>query len=213
MNTRANISRCKSMSSRCAGSNGCASTPARRRPSKTAVPDRSEISRSADFPPSSTATLPSLRTRSVSKDAVTPIPSARYCRCAVPTSCTLSDDAHLALQHHAELLPHPLLNSADQRFDIRRFRVPRVDDEVGMLTRDHRAADDEAFEPARLDQTRSVIARRVAKHRTGVGLVQRLRGDAPLQQFFDRVSRGFAVARCKAEPGGSEPFGWMRREA
>ena len=44
--------------SRCAGSNGWASTPLSRRACSTPAPDMSDTSRSADAPPISTATLP-----------------------------------------------------------------------------------------------------------------------------------------------------------
>ena len=132
---------------------------------------------------------------SVSKDAVTP--SFRtLCRCAASTSCTLSDDAHFALQHRRRIAPAPLCCTCSISASISAAVArPGVDDEVGMLARDHRAADGEAFQSARLDQTRGVIAGRIAEHRAGVGLVERLRGDAPLQQLLDR-----ARARLRRRP-------------
>ena len=58
MKARSKPSRGRSQSGRSFGSNACASTPLPTSAASTALPDRNEISRSADGPPISTATLP-----------------------------------------------------------------------------------------------------------------------------------------------------------
>src|SRR5262245_34717951 len=204
MNTRSNPCCLSSNTSCSAGSNARASTPARRKPASTALPESSEISRSADLPPRSTATLPSARTRSAANGALTALSPA--------PSCVLPDNAHLALQHHAELAPDRMLNVRHQRLDVGCGRRSSVDDEVGMFGGNHCAAERAALESTRFDQPRRIVSRRIAKYRSGIGLIERLRSDAPLQQFLDRAPRRFAVTALQSEPSGGEPFFCVRSE-
>ena len=81
----------------------------------------------------------------------------------------------------------------DQRLDVGRLRLAvRIDDEVGVLLGDPRAADRVALEAARLDQSRGMVVRRVAEHAARVGQVERLRQDPLRQQFPDAVARRVA---------------------
>src|SRR5689334_13719960 len=178
--------------SRSAGSKPCASTPARWSASSTARPDMSEISRSAERPPSSTATFPkswafiSQRLACGCRSLATPDSPASVLRALpllswpVASSC-LTDDANLALEEHAEALVHRALDLGDELLDLQRRGGSGVDDEVGVLGRNHRPAHRDALQPACLDQACGIIASRVAEHRPGVRLLERLAGDAPLQ--------------------------------
>src|SRR5512132_2286159 len=107
MKTRRKPSRLRSKSSRSAGSKGWASTPLERRASSTARPEMSDISRSADGPPMSTATRP----KSLAMDR-------------------LPDDAHFANQLDAGLRGHRRLHVVDERLDVGGGRVAEVHDEV-----------------------------------------------------------------------------------
>src|SRR5687768_2050370 len=118
MKTRPNPSRFSSWSSRSAGSKGCASTPFERRASSTARPDMSEISRSAEGPPMSTATRPK------------PLAIG-----------ALSHDTNLAHEAHARLRGDRRLDVVHHRLDVRRARAAEVHDEIRVLRRDLRAAD------------------------------------------------------------------------
>ena len=137
---------------------------ARAAPRARALPDMSEISRSADGPPISTATLPNSAhgaiggarlpddLRHFGRRARTPVSRLR-----APSSRTCSISASM---------------SAARR------RAARVDDEVRVLLRHARAADRVALEAAGLDQARRVVAGRIAEHAAGVRQSQRLRRDA-----------------------------------
>ena len=74
-----------------------------------------------------------------------------------------------------------------------------------MLGRNQRAADRVALEPAGLDQSRRVFAGRVAKHRAGIGLAQRLARDTLRKQLLDFIDRflsapGLQAERCRDKP-------------
>src|SRR5215831_11712011 len=157
MNTRAKPSRLSSDTWRSAGSNACASTPCSRSALSTALPDRNEISRSAEGPPISTATFPNSRglTRLPpcllrANTARRRVGSGRDSRRAIPTlragplaagSHGLPDDPDLGLEDHAGLFGHHPPHVLDQRLDVGRARAAlRVDDEVGVLLRHPRAA-------------------------------------------------------------------------
>src|SRR5438105_10466395 len=155
--------RLRSKSSRSAGSNAAASTRFDLSAASTAFPERSEISRSADGPPMSTATLPNC--------------FAMASRSAI--AAPLAHDAHLEHQVHAVLREHRRMHVFDDRLDVGGGRVPEVHDEVGVLRRDLRPAHCVALEAARFDQARGVVARRIAEDASRVGLAERLRGDAP----------------------------------
>ena len=70
-----------------------------------------------------------------------------------------------------------------------------------------------ALEPAGFDQARGIVARRIAEHRAGVGLVQRLRGDAsaPAARWIDRARAAAPSPRGKLEARGDEPLFARRR--
>src|SRR5215470_18082199 len=148
MNTRWKPSCLSSANSRWAGSNGWASTPALRSPSSTARPDISEISRSADLPPSRTATLPNARSVTV------------VCLRAI-ASGPFPDDADLTLEVHPAALPHRQLHFIDQSFDIRCAGSARIDDKVGVLGRHCGSANRKSLQAARLDEARRVVTGRI----------------------------------------------------
>src|SRR4051812_17740238 len=75
-----------------------------------------------------------------------------------------------------------------------------------MLLRHTRAAAREAFQAARLDEARGVVARRIAEHASGVWKRQRLSRHALRQKLLDACARSFAVARLQIEPCGDEPL-------
>src|SRR5262245_27656706 len=152
----------------------------------------SEISRSADLPPSRTATFPNNR------------PVTVVCVRAI-ASRSLADDADLPLESHATALRHPQLDFINQGFDIRRAGSARVDDEVGVLGRHCSPADRKSLQTARLDQTCGVVTGWIAEHRARVWLIQRLRGNAPFQKLPDRSARIGRSAGLQLEPGGGKP--------
>src|SRR5258706_2193840 len=180
MKTRAKPSRFRSKRSRCAGSNACASTRLPRSAASTALPEMSEISRSAEGPPISTATLP---TESLK---------------------LFPDNPHFTGELDPGLREHRRAHVVHHRFDVRRRRISQVHDEVGVLRRDLRAADREALQSARLDQPRRVVSRRVAEDAAGVGLVQRLRGHALGKQRADAPHRAVFLAGLEPEESRDE---------
>src|SRR6185503_13355683 len=183
MKTRRNPSRLSSKSSRSAGSNGCASTPRERSASSTARPEMSEISRSAEGPPMSTATRPK---------------SLAMAR--------LPHDADLADQSDPGARFDRRLHMVDERLDVVSGRATRVHDEIRVLRRHQRATDGEALEAACFDEPRGVVAHRVAKDAAGVRLVQGLRGHAPREELANTRHRRGRVAFRKREVCGDEPF-------
>jgi hypothetical protein len=93
----------------------------------------------------------------------------------------------------------------DQRLDVGRGREPfLIDDEIGVLFRNARAADRKSFESAALDQARSVIAFRIAEYRSRVWQAERLGRNALRQQRLDAPARIRAIARRKVEPRRGE---------
>src|SRR5437773_11183419 len=70
------------------------------------------------------------------------------------------------------------LATLHQVLHVHGARIPNVDDEVRVLRAHHRAADGRAFQPGGLDQATRVIARRIAKDRSGIRLRERLFPDA-----------------------------------
>ena len=55
-----------------------------------------------------------------------------------------------------------------------RFGAAQIDDEVGVALGDLRLADALAFQARRFDQSAGEISRRIAKHRTRIGITRRL---------------------------------------
>src|SRR5437762_9770749 len=126
----------------------------------------------------------------------------RLCR---TRSRGLPDDSHFELQRDARLLGHYAAHVFDQVLDVRRSRPPlSVDDEIRVLLRHARAADGKALETRGFDETRRMIVRRIAKHASRVGQLERLRRDPPRQQLLDPGTRRIAVARRKAKPPRGE---------
>src|SRR5690606_15004033 len=122
----------------------------------------SDTSRSPERPPSITATLPNL------------LLIYRF-----------SDDSDFLLQFHAVFAPHRVAHMGDQPLDVRRLRLPQVDDEVRVLFRHLRIADAVALEAAGLDQPGRMVVRRVAEGRSRVGQIERLRCESSRQQALD----------------------------
>src|SRR5881392_1348813 len=98
----------------------------------------------------------------------------------------------------------------DQRLDVGGARHPgRIDDEVRMHLGYASAADHVSFEPARFDETRSMIAVGIAEHAPCVRHAERLRRDAAREELLDPRARRGNVPRRKAEPcGGENAVGW-----
>src|SRR6478735_8413280 len=129
MKQRAKPSFLRSRTSRCLGSKACASTPLERKAFSTPLPLISEISRSAEDPPIRTATLPKFKRP--------------------------PHDAHFGNEIDPGFLEDHPPHLVNQPLDIRRLRRSLgIDDEVGVLLGDARAAALQAFQAARLDQSR-----------------------------------------------------------
>ena len=75
----------------------------------------------------------------------------------------------LAPQLYPEPIAHPRLRRRDQRSHVGRRRRAVVDDPVGVLGRERRAADGEPLQPALLEQTPREIAGRIGERRTRAG--------------------------------------------
>src|SRR5579863_8163072 len=75
---------------------------------------------------------------------------------------TKQDD--LALQVDIESAQHRVVRDLDEREHVGSSRVIHVDDEVGVLWRDLRAADTVSFQPGCLDEAPCLVARRVLEH-------------------------------------------------
>src|SRR5450759_3185898 len=159
MNTRSNFSAISAARSLCCGSKGCASMPLARNAFNTMVPLLSDTSRSAERPPSSTATLPKalafmrapppFRCRRVCVGAVgvrrqsRPVASPQSGGAPASCSCRLlPDDAHFGHEFDTVLRQHGMPHMLDQVFDVVSAPAPLcIDDEVGMLFRHARTAD------------------------------------------------------------------------
>src|SRR6187455_1789512 len=167
------------------GSKGCASTPRRSRASSTARPLLTEIARSAERPPSKTATFPKFWFLIMSL-----IPGRKR-RGIVGSSPSggRSNNPHFRYQFDAGLVFYRVAHRHYQRFDIRRGCSAGVDNEVCMLGRDHSPANPKTFQSARLDQSGGPIPFRIAKHGTGVWQVQRLAIDTHGEQVLNLLPR------------------------
>src|SRR5258706_11680649 len=183
MKTRRKPSRLTSKSSLSAGSKGYASTPLERSASRIARPEISEMSRSAEGPPISTATLP----KSLAMDAI-------------------PDDAHFANEVDAGFRGDRRVHVIDERLDVGRARSTGIHDEVRMLRRHLRAPDRMALQPARLDEARGVVAFGIAKDAARVRLVERLRGDAAREELAHARHRLLLVAWLESEGSFDEPL-------
>src|ERR1700752_3195963 len=119
MNARAKPSRFSSSRSRSAGSKGWGAMPSSRSAFSTALPERKEISRSDDGPPSSTATLP---------NSLIALPRDSAC------SSPLSDDVYLGLEVDAGRCRDAGAHVLDQRLDVGcTGAAVGIDDEVCVL--------------------------------------------------------------------------------
>src|SRR5882724_4659948 len=151
MNTRSKRSSLRSEMSRSFGSKAWASTPRSRNAPSTALPDSSDISLSAERPPMSTATFPKR----------SPL---------IPSLSFFTHDLDFTLQHHLRIALYRLLHEYDELLDVVRGRAAFVDDEIGMHSRNLRAAHASALQAACLDKTGCVVAGWIAEYRAGVGL-------------------------------------------
>src|SRR5579859_2129683 len=140
MKARWKFSRLRSAIWRSFGSKACASTPRSRNAPSTALPDRSDISRSAERPPMSTATFPKLLTLML-----------------LPSSFT--HDLHFTLKRHARFTLYGFLNQRNQFFDVASRRRALVDDEIRMHDGNLRRSDTLAFQAAFFDQAGRIVAR------------------------------------------------------
>ena len=154
--------------------------------------DSSEISRSLESPPSSTATRPNSRRLAAraASCAHRRAASWRPRRISAPRS-----RRRCALRARARRRARAATVACTCRISCSRSLargMAVVDDEVGVLLRHRRIADAIALEPGGLDQARGVIAGRVGEHRAAAPLADRLRRRCAAQQ------RAHAVARCPA---------------
>src|SRR5260221_4031447 len=143
MNTRSKFSSLRSDMSRSFGSNACASTARSCNAPSTALPDRSDISLSAERPPMSTATFPN-----------------RLPLISSPSRFT--HDPHFTFQCHICFSLYCFLHEIDHLFDVTRRRLALVDNEIGMHHRYRCAAYAPAFEAACLNQAGGMVPRRIA---------------------------------------------------
>ena len=179
MKQRANASRLSSTSSRSAGSKACASTPCARNAASTPVPDISEISRSAEVPPMSTATLPSASRRRRLNELMTlrcPVGQLDHLRRHVADRARAHRDHHVARprlvddgrRHLADVVDEDRIDlAADAQCAGERAAVGRDDGRLAGgvdLGQQHRvgAADD-------LDEVLEAVA--------GAGVAVRLEGE------------------------------------
>src|SRR5690348_7209625 len=100
---------------------------------------------------------------------------------------------------------------ADEALEVCGARLAMVDDEVRVLLGHRGIADAKALEARRLDETCSVIARRIGEHRAAAPLPDRLSGLALGEQllYFARMRAGTAL---EAELRREEPFLRYRRD-
>src|SRR5882757_5907794 len=96
------------------------------------------------------------------------------------------------------------LHVDDQRLDIRRKRVPMVDNEVRVLLRHRRIADAKTLETGAFDQPCRVIARGIGEYRSAAPLADGLRLPALLEQFANGVGVDAGCA-FELQPGTYEP--------
>src|SRR5947207_10871391 len=73
-----------------------------------------------------------------------------------------------------------------------------------MLLRNRSSADGMSLKAGGFDQSRSVVAFGIAKHRASVRQVERLGRNALRQQLLDALARATRIAVRKAEPSGGE---------
>ena len=115
-----------------------------------------------------------------------------------------TDDSHFANQVHTLLGQHRRMHVINDRLDVRRRGAAQVDDEVDVLDRYLRAADSESLQSAGLDEPCRMITGRIAKYGAGIGLAERLGGDAAGQEFLDLLPGCIAVTFRQAQPGGDK---------
>jgi len=61
-----------------------------------------------------------------------------------------------------------------------------------------------ALEAGGLDQSRRMVVRGIAEHRTGIRQLQRLRRHAPFKQFLHALARHLGIPGWKTKPGGGK---------
>src|SRR5260370_14807170 len=130
------------------GSKACASTPRFCSALRTALPLKSEISRSLESPPKSTAVLPkscaeAARRMALSLSKLMPV---------LPGSCRFSDDAHFGVECNAALCGDGLLHVQNHRLDAGGTRSPVIVDEIGVLRRHRVIPAATPFQPLGRDQ-------------------------------------------------------------
>src|SRR5258708_19368895 len=96
------------------GSKACASTPRFFSALRTALPLKSEISRSLESPPKSTAVLPKSFAEAVRRMAL----SLSNLIPVLPAPCRFSDDAHFGVECNAALCGDGLLHVQNHRLDV-----------------------------------------------------------------------------------------------
>src|SRR5512138_917663 len=108
-----------------------------------------------------------------------------------------------------QLDPMPFFDRAhhvrNELFDVGGTRGAVVHDEVRMHLRDARTADAKALEPARIDQSRRVIAWRVREDRAARPLADRLRRLTAREQNADVIVAD-TRARFEAQSRTEKPF-------
>src|SRR5258708_35763000 len=139
------------------GSKACASTPRFCSALRTALPLKSEISRSLESPPKSTAVLP----KSCAEAARRMAQSLSKVMPVLPAACRFSDDAHFGVEFNAMDRGNGFLHVQDQCFDVRAARGPMIDEEICVLLLHRRIAVAKSFQAHRLDQPLCALHRRV----------------------------------------------------
>src|SRR5258706_9487268 len=126
----------------------------------------------------------------------------------MPRSCRVPHDLDFRDQPYALRFFDRLLYALDQPLDVGRAAgAAGIDDEVGVLLRDARAAFGRLLQPAGLDQLRRGLALGgIAEHAARVRQLQRLRGAALGEQRLHDFARLLAVALGQLEVRRGEPF-------
>src|SRR5258708_855240 len=183
IHTRSKLSLRSAWMGRSKGSKACASTPRFFSALRTASPLKSEISRSLESPPKSTAVLPKSLAEAARRMAL----SLSRLMPVLPGSRRFSDDAHFGVECNAALCGDGLLHVQNHCLDVGGTRRPMIDDEIGVLLRHRGIADAKSFQARGLDQPRGVIARRVGEHRPATPLADWLRLAPLVEEFLDGV--------------------------
>src|SRR5450830_221839 len=159
MNTRSKASRsCKGLSR---GSKPCASIPCACKAAKTAVPLFSDTSRSPDFPPSNTATFPNFLFISMCLSII------KFFSIFYPSPSLLifTNDFYFLLQSNTMLFQYGLAHVFNQQFNVQCICTADVHNEIGVLFRHLRTANNVAFEPTGFQQPCGIITRRISERR------------------------------------------------